>query len=241
MPRHLNGQPIDRRALLLAGTATLGGLAAAGGLGRAGPARAQTPERPTPAQALQRLVAGNTRFALGQPSEADISGARRAELVAGQTPFAAIVSCSDSRVPPELVFDQGLGDLFVCRLAGNIVDVGTAGSVEYAVGVLGVSYILVLGHESCGAVKAAVDVVVNGRPISPNIDVIVNAIRSSVEAARGEAGDLVVNATRENVLTGFRRLRSEPDIAPFLAGDRVGIGGGVFNLATGLVEFVPMP
>jgi carbonic anhydrase len=242
MPLRSTGGRLNRRALLSgATTSALAGLTLLGMLDRASTVRAQAPRRPTPAEALERLIAGNRRFALGEPSQADVSAARRAELAGGQRPFAAIVSCSDSRVPPEIVFDQGLGDLFVCRLAGNIVDVGTAGSVEYAVGVLGVSYIFVLGHESCGAVKAAVDVTANGQPISPNIDVLVNAIRASVEAARDEPGDLLTNAIRENVRTGIRRLMSEPDIAPFLAEGRVGIGGGVLNLTSGAIDLIPAP
>jgi carbonic anhydrase len=229
---------LGRRAVLSGAVSLISGLTVLRTFHRASTVRALTAQRPTPAEALNRLTAGNRRFALDEPSQADVSAARRAELTSGQSPFAAIVSCSDSRVPPEIVFDQGLGELFVCRLAGNIVDVGTAGSVEYAVGVLGVSYIFMLGHESCGAVKAAVDVVTNGQPISPNIDVLVNAIRAPVEAARAEPGDLLANAIRENVRTGMRRLMSEPDIAPFLVDGRAGIGGGVFNLSTGLIDVV---
>jgi len=187
---------------------------------------------------LQRLVEGNQRFTVGATPQADISAARRAELPAGQTPFAALVSCADSRVPPEIIFDQGLGDLFVCRIAGNITDIGVVGSVEYAVGVLGVSLIFVLGHEGCGAVKAAVDAVTKGGSVSPNIDVIVDGIRVAVERVRDQPGDLLDNAIQENVRLGMRRLAAEPNIAPFVQDGRIAIAGGEYGLVSGLVELV---
>ena len=170
--------------------------------------------------------------------QADISAARRAELAAGQAPFAALVGCADSRVPPEIIFDQGLGDLFVCRVAGNIADIGVIGSVEYAVGVLGVSLIFVLGHEGCGAAKAAVDSVTEGGSVSPNIDVIVDDIRVAVERARDQSGDLLDNAIQENVRLGMRRLATEPDLAPFVQDGSIAIAGGEYRLASGLVELV---
>ena len=229
-------RPWGRRAVLRAGAAALSGLVLAPALAPRRGAHAQAPTRPTPAQALQRLIEGNQRFASSAPPQADVSEGRRAEQASGQRPFAAIVSCSDSRVPTEIIFDQGLGDLFVCRLAGNIVDIGVAGSVEYAVAVLGVSLIFVLGHESCGAVKAAVDVVSGAALISPNIDEIVHAIRAPVERARGLPGDLLQNAIQENVRFGMRRLLAEPELAPFLADGRIQVAGGEYNLSTGVVD-----
>ena len=109
---------------------------------------------PTPTAALERLKEGNARFAGDRPAAKDQGSKRRAELARGQRPFAVIITCSDSRVPPETVFDQGLGDLFVIRLAGNVVDTAAVGSVEYAVAHLHVPLVVVLGHEECGAVQA---------------------------------------------------------------------------------------
>ena len=188
----------SRRALLQLGSAAVLGLGAARVV-RPSSAEAAGQPRPSPAEALERLLEGNRRFAAGEPSSADVSEARRVELADGQEPFAAIVSCADSRVPPEIIFHQGLGDLFICRVAGNIVDEGIAGSIEYSVGVLGVSLVMVLGHEACGAVKETVNAVGSGAMISPNIDVLVAAIRPAVERVSGQSGDLVANAIRDNV------------------------------------------
>jgi carbonic anhydrase len=231
-----------RRALLRLGAGVLTGLAitpsCSSGVWTAMPARARSLAGSGPAAALRRLVEGNERFAAGAPSQADISAARRAELAGGQRPFAAIVSCADSRVPPEIIFDQGLGDLFVCRVAGNFVDVGITGSVEYAIDVLGVSLLFVLGHGSCGAVKAAVEAVAGGGPISPNIAVIVDDLRPAVERVLGQPGDVLANAIVENVRVGMARLNAEPVIAPSVALGSVGIAGGVYNLNTGVVDLL---
>jgi carbonic anhydrase len=181
---------------------------------------------------------GNRRFAAGEPPQVDVSAARRAELASGQQPFAAIVSCADSRVPPEIIFDQGLGDLFVCRIAGNFVDVGIAGSIEYAVGVLGVSLVMVLGHEACGALKETVNAVKGGGPISPNIEVLVEALTVPVLRVLDQPGDLLDNAIRSNVRFGVERLLGEPDIAPFTRDGSVRVIGGEYRLASGLVELL---
>lgn len=235
MPRRGSGLAYDRGPALGIARATLSGVSI---VHSPRFAVAHMPGRPTPEQALQRLLEGNRRFTVGAAPQADVSAARRAELAAGQAPFAALVSCADSRVPPEIVFDRGLGDLFVCRVAGNIADIGVVGSVEYAVGVLGVPLIFVLGHEGCGAVKAAVDAVTKGGSVSPNVDVIIDGIRVAVERVRDQPGDLLDNAIRENVRLGMRRLAAEPDIAPFVQDGRIAIAGGVYRLASGVVELV---
>lgn len=135
-------------------------------------------------EALERLMAGNKRYVgdrLTNQSRAD--AAARTAVATSQRPFAVILTCSDSRVPPELVFDQGVGELFVVRVAGNIPDPVVVGSIEYAVEHLGVGLVVVLGHERCGAVAATVEA--KGKSTgSPNIDAIVNTIKPSVEAAR---------------------------------------------------------
>ncbi|MGD9894709.1 MAG: carbonic anhydrase, partial [Dehalococcoidia bacterium] len=133
---------------------------------------------------------------------------------------------------------QGLGDLFVCRIAGNIVDAGIAGSIEYAVGVLGVSLVFVLGHEECGAVKAAVAATESDSSISPNIDVLVNAIRPAVERVRSQSGNLLDNAIRENIRLGVQSLHAEPDLQPFVQSGAIEIVGGEYNLSSGIVELI---
>lgn len=238
MPRSSIGRLLNRRLLLTGVTTAVAGLAASRALRVPGPARALAQARPTPAEALQRLLDGNRRFAAGAPPQADASAARRAELASGQQPFAALVSCADSRVPPEVIFDQGLGDLFVCRIAGNIVEAGIAGSVEYAAGVLGVSVVMVLGHESCGAVKAALDALAGGGSVSPNIDVLVDAIAVPVLRAREQAGDRLNNAILANVRFGVERLRREPDLTPLIDRGDIRVVGGEYRLASGLVEIV---
>src|SRR5262249_56782131 len=129
-------------------------------------------EMPTSAQALERLKAGNARFAEDKPEAKKIYSERRKELAKGQNPFAIILACADSRVTPELVFDQGLGDVFVLRLAGNIVDPAVLGSIEFAVANLRNPLVVVLGHEDCGAVKAALE----GKPAEGNLGWLVKQI-----------------------------------------------------------------
>jgi len=194
--------------------------------------------RPGPADALQRLLDGNRRFAAGMKPRADVSARRRAELAFGQEPIAAIVSCSDSRVPPELIFDQGLGDLFVCRVAGNVIDGVIAGSIEFAVSVLGTPLILILGHEECGALNAAVTAVEGGGAVSPNIDLLVDALRMPVLRVRDQPGSLLNNAIEENVRCGVQRLRFEPELMPLLRDGSVAIAGGVYSLKSGLVTLL---
>ena len=130
---------------------------------------------------LARLKAGNARFVASPEDALPVDGARRTALAKGQTPFATILSCADSRVPPEIVFHTGLGDLFVVRAAGNITDKAILASVEYSVEHLNVPLVVVMGHESCGAVKAAMDTPA-GQSLGPNLDYLIAAIRPSVKA-----------------------------------------------------------
>jgi carbonic anhydrase len=203
----------------------------------------------SPTEALERLRQGNARFASGAEALGwSASKARRAELVAGQEPFAVVVGCSDSRVPPEIVFDQGLGDLFVIRVAGNIVTASEVGSVEYAVEVLGTRLIVVLGHTRCGAVRATLEEI--ERPTdeqSPNLTSIVNSIRPSVEPflASGleyDLDDVLRQAMRANVWVSVNHLRSGSEmIEEHIARDGVLVVGAEYSLETGLVEFLSDP
>lgn len=189
-------------------------------------------------EALKKLIDGNTRYVEGKQAQKDIGNNRRTELTKGQHPIAVILSCSDSRVPPEHVFDQGLGDIFVVRVAGNIADKIELGSVEYAVEHLGVPLILVLGHQSCGAVKATVD----GGKLEGNIESIVKKISPAVKRAKAKVKDknkLLDAAILENTKATASALTKKSAIIRHLVEEgKVKIAAGVYNLATGKVELV---
>ncbi|MHB8152693.1 MAG: carbonic anhydrase [Vulcanimicrobiaceae bacterium] len=189
-----------------------------------------------PAQeGLQRLLAGNLRFAEGKPACGPAT-ARRIELANGQAPFAIVLGCSDSRVPIETVFDQEPGEIFAVRVAGNFVNNDGLGSIEYSVAVLKSSLILVLGHSDCGAVKAAVGFVRNGTSAPGHIQELVEAIAPAARQTKGEPGSWVENAVLENVKLNARALvvRSKI-IADAVTAGTVSIAGGVYNLHTGRV------
>jgi carbonic anhydrase len=161
---------------------------------------------------------------------------RRRELVTEQHPHAEILSCSDSRVPPEIVFDQGLGDLFIIRVAGNVATDTEIGSLEYGAEHLHIPLLLVLGHESCGAVTAAVQ----GGPPEGHIAALVNLIKPAVEKTRGMSGDPVANAVRANVEMVVKHLRSStPILSELVAHGKLKIVGGVYSLETGAVTWLP--
>lgn len=211
---------------------------AAAAMTAAAPAWAASETAPsvTPDESLQQLVEGNARYASGGLTCHDYS-ARRAKLTASQHPFAAIVSCADSRVAPELAFDQGPGDLFIVRVAGNFVNDDGLASLEYGVKFLGVPYILVLGHTNCGAVDAAIKVVKDNAQLPGQLPALVNAIKPAVtEAMKESPNDLLAAATRENVRLNVQRLMDDkPVIAAAVAAGRCRVGGGVYDLATGKV------
>jgi carbonic anhydrase len=186
-------------------------------------------------QSLSRLLAGNARFVAYKEQHPDESAMRRRELVSGQHPFAVILGCADSRVAPELLFDEGLGDLFVIRVAGNIVDDAVLGSIEYAVEHLGTKLIVVLGHEKCGAVSAAVA----SESAPGHLAALVSAIRPSVLATASAPGDKVHNCVVENVRRVARQIReSEPVLKE--AGQRSGVKviAADYELDTGKVRLL---
>lgn len=198
-------------------------------------------------EALERLKQGNKRFASGHSDVSD-EKSRRVELVDSQFPFAIVLGCSDSRVPAELVFDQGLGDLFVIRVAGNIVMPSQIGSVEFAVEKFGTRLVIVLGHSQCGAVLATLEEL--ERPTqtqSPNVGHIVDAIRPSVEGLfnsyrGGNREELVQAAVRENVRTSLERLRHGSEIIKNLVGKgQLLVVGAEYSLETGKVDFFEVP
>lgn len=201
-------------------------------------------------EALDRLKQGNARFVSGVGMrEMKFAHTRRQELVDNQNPFAIILGCSDSRVPAELVFDQGLGDLFVIRVAGNIVMPSQIGSVEFAAEKFGTKLVVVLGHSQCGAVLATLDELKQPTGArSPNLAHIVDSIRPSVEdlfleeapeAAEGHRVGLVQECVRANIRSSVDRLRHGSEILENLIRDeRLLVTGAEYSLETGVVEFL---
>ena len=183
-------------------------------------------------EALSRLLNGDKRFVAGKSEEP--TGAalveRRHALAKDQKPFAVILGCSDSRVPPELIFDVTLGDIFVVRTAGEVVDAIVLGSLEYAIEHLGTKLIVVLGHERCGAVTAAV----SGATDTGDIPDVLKAISPAVEETKGQSGDAIENAVRANARDIARRLKSSgPIIAPRVQSGEVKIVAAYYSLDTG--------
>ena len=190
-----------------------------------------------PDEALNRLLDGNRRFIAGKSSQptGQLLVERRQALARNQNPFAVILGCSDSRVPPELVFDVTLGDLFVVRTAGEVVDRVALGSIEFAIEHLGTRLIVVLGHQSCGAVSAAA----SGPAESGNIPNVLKAIQPAVEKAKGLEGDSIENGVRANALDIAKRLQSSgPIIPPRADAGVVKIVAGYYSFDTGQVELL---
>jgi len=195
-------------------------------------------------EALIRLLAGNEcyiseHFDVGNRGR---TTQRRAEVAPAQHPYAIVLACADSRVPPEVVFSAGLGDLFVVRVAGNIVDprcLGVLGSIEYAIEELKIPLVLVLGHEGCGAVKAAIQAVQRGAHPPGAISVLTDAIRPVVEGLAGASGDLLARAVIANVQRQADNLLHAAEIVtPAVIAKRVRIAGGVYELNTGRVRLL---
>lgn len=194
-------------------------------------------EASTPAEAIQRLEAGNARFAAGRPSCGPL-GARVAELAAGQNPFAIVLGCSDSRVPVETIFDQEPGNVFVVRVAGNFLTGPGLGSIEYAIAVLKSKLIVVLGHSKCGAVSAAISHVEHGTTQPGHIQDLVTAIEPAAKAARGHAGDWVAAAVAENVRQNVAAMSQRSEIvSSAVRSGSLRVVGGVYDLHTGRVAF----
>lgn len=186
--------------------------------------------------AQEKLIDGNKRYVDARPSHPNQTARHRMEVAKGQHPFAAIVSCSDSRVPPEILFDKGLGDLFVIRLAGNILDDAAFASLEYAVEHLGVKYIMVLGHERCGAVEATL----KGGEVPGHIGSLVKAIQPAVEKIKNQPGDPLDNAVRANITMVVQQLKSSAPILEELVkkGDLTVVGAR-YDLDDGVVAILP--
>ncbi len=229
---------IGRRDLLKFGAAGVVAL----GLGAPGRALAAegAPTALSPDQALAALKSGNERYVSNpQLCSADLAESRRA--VAGhQAPWATIIACADSRVPPELIFGgRGVGELFVARNAGNLVDTATLGTVEYGAAVLGSPVIVVLAHTNCGAVKAACDVVTKNATYPSAIGPMIEPIVPAALAARGEPGDFVTNAAKESAKRTAARLTTASTIITDLAGSgKLKIAAAIYDLQTGVVSYL---
>ena len=195
----------------------------------------ERPDNLSAAEALDQLEAGNQRFVSGASEHPHCDPARRAELAGGQRPFATVVTCADSRVPVELVFDQGLGDVFVIRVAGNIADDAVLGSIEYASMHLGVNLVVVMGHQSCGAVGAAVD----GSATGTHIDSLIDAIAPAVAEAKAEGSDdLLERSVHANATMVSTQIRESQPVLAGLGEQGVAVRPAYYSLETGEVSWL---
>lgn len=190
---------------------------------------------PTPAQALEMLIQGNKRFVSRKTQNSTNRDITRIKQVSQtQKPFAAILGCADSRVPSEIIFDQGFGDLFVCRVAGNIATPEEIGSLEFGSAVLGSKVIMVLGHKRCGAVAATI----KGAQVPGQIASLLDAIKPAVERSKDQAGDKVENACKANVLYQVEKLKTSPVLSGLIKEGKLKIAGGYYDLDNGTVTMV---
>ena len=229
-----------RRQLMTGGAALLAASALPLGRAKAETDAIVTPQNViAPSEALDRLMQGNARYAANQPNERDFSH-DRAERATAQYPIAAVLSCADSRVSPELLFDQGPGDVFVVRLAGNFLDDDGFASLEYAVKFLGAPLVMILGHTNCGAIDAAIKVVKEGIELPGHLPELIKSIKPAVIAAHARhPSDLLAAATEENVRLNMKRLvDNEPIMTEPLAAKKLAIAGGVYDIATGKVNLL---
>ncbi|WP_041358177.1 carbonic anhydrase [Methylorubrum extorquens] len=226
-----------RRRLLFGAAGLLAATALPNGVVRAAAPMAKTSL--SPADALRLMKEGNENFRNEAPSLAANGRERRLELARGQAPFCVLVGCSDSRVSPEILFGRGLGELFIVRNAGNTVDTAALGSIEYAVGVLGVPLVVVLGHQSCGAVAAAVDVVEKNATFPGVIGEMVQPIVPAVLEARSQGGDLLEASVRSNARRVAKRLTTQSlVIQDALKQGKVKVVGSRYGLSDGQVEWM---
>jgi carbonic anhydrase len=192
----------------------------------------------TPDASLQRLLKGNARYVEGVSKRHDFAHEREA-LVGGQNPYAGILSCADSRIAPEYAFDSGRGDLFVCRVAGNFASDEMVASLEYAFAVLGTPLVLVLGHDSCGAVDAAIKSLRDDKALPGHMPSLVSAIGPAVKTASQQGGDSLGNAIRQNVVDNVAKLKSAtPILSAAVEQNKLKVVGGIYRLKDGRVDIV---
>lgn len=203
---------------------------------------AKAPPKPqnvlSPEASLERLLQGNRRYVEGLSRRHDFKHEREA-LVGGQNPYAGILSCADSRIAPEYAFDSGRGDLFVCRVAGNFANDESVASMEYAVAILGVPLIMVLGHESCGAVDATIKSIKDNSTLPGHMPSLVTAIAPAVKAVLPQGGDVLDKAIRQNVVDNVAKLSAAtPILSAAVEQKKLKVVGGVYRLTDGKVDLV---
>jgi carbonic anhydrase len=227
---------LSRRNLLKFGAGVVGTGALTAGLGSklVFPDQAVAQEDMTPDQALQSLMDGNQRFVKGKRENPRQNMARLTEVAKGQKPFASILGCADSRFPSEIIFDQGFGDLFICRVAGNLATPEEIGSLEFGSLVLGSKVIMVIGHEKCGAVDATI----KGAQVPGQIASLLDAIRPALRRSEGRTGDRLENAVKANVLYQIEKLKASPVISQLIKERKLKVVGGYYDLDTGAVSMV---
>jgi carbonic anhydrase len=211
-------------------------------LASAAGAKEKAPPKPqnvlTPAASLERLKRGNARYVEGVSLRHDFKHEREA-LAGGQNPYAAVLSCADSRIAPEYAFDSGRGDLFVCRVAGNFANDESVASLEYAVAELGTPLILVLGHDACGAVSATIKSLKDNTTLPGHLPSLVEAIAPAVKAVSQQAGDTLANAIRQNVIDNVGKLSTAtPILSAAVEQNKLKVVGGIYRLKDGTVEMV---
>jgi carbonic anhydrase len=231
-------QPSRRRVLGFFGAATAG-LALAGTVSAK---EAKAPPKPqnvvSPDASLELLVKGNKRYVDGVARRHDFKTEREA-LVGGQNPYAGILSCADSRIAPEYAFDSARGDLFVCRVAGNFANDDTIASMEYAVAILSVPLIMVLGHDACGAIDATIKSLKDNTTLPGHLPSLVTSLTPAVKAVSGKPGDQLDNAIRQNVIDNVAKLKSAtPILNSAVEKGKLKVVGGIYRLKDGRVDMV---
>jgi carbonic anhydrase len=242
---HVAGQAIDtgtalpRRLFLKASAAAALGLAASRQVFAAPPKAPPKPQNVlSPDAALDRLMKGNTRYVDGVSKRHDFKHEREA-LAGGQNPFAGILSCADSRIAPEYAFDTARGDLFVCRVAGNFANDDVIASFEYGVSVLNTPLLMVLGHEACGALDAAVKSIRDNSTLPGHLPSLVDALAPAVKAVLGGSGNVVDLAIRKNVSLTVEKLKAAtPILSQAVETGKVRVVGAVYRLSTGKIEML---
>ena len=233
-----NSLRFSRRGLFF-GAASMAGLLLSN---TAGAKETKAPPKPqnvlSPDASLERLLKGNTRYVDGVSLRHDFKHEREA-LAGGQNPYAAILSCADSRIAPEYAFDSGRGDLFVCRVAGNFANAESIASLEYAVAVLAVPLILVLGHDSCGAVDAAIKSIRDNTTLPGHLPSLVAGVAPAVKAVSQQGGDTLGLAIRQNVVDTIANLKSAtPILNAAVDQKKIRVVGGIYGLRDGKVKMV---
>lgn len=218
----------------VAGAIGTGILAVGAGADLAAPEPAIAQTDLTPDAALKELIDGNKRFVESKRQNPHQDFGRLTEVAKTQKPFAAILGCADSRFPSEIIFDQGLGDLFVCRVAGNVVTPEETGSLEFGTLVLGAKVLVVIGHKRCGAVDATI----KGAQVPGQIGSLLDAIKPAVESSKNQTGDKLENASKANVVLQANKLKASPVISKLIAENKLKVVGGYYDLDTGKVTIL---